>query len=229
MVNDRYLGDIYQNRFSGTDALKKDLIWRELARYLQRFVPVDAPVLDIACGQGEFIRNISALEKWACDMTTSSRLSSDIHFIQANGLHLRDLLPSDYFGCVFLSNYLEHLASSEAVIEQLKVAHSLLKPNGTLVVLQPNIRLVGQAYWDFIDHKTPLTEKSLEEAALLAGFATEKMITRFIPYTTKSRTPQRPSFVRLYLRIKPIWRFMGKQTLYIGRKSERDIDYAALR
>jgi len=105
----------------------------------------------------------------------------------------------------------------------------LLKPNGTLVVLQPNIRLVGQAYWDFIDHKTPLTEKSLEEAALLAGFATEKMITRFIPYTTKSRTPQRPSFVRLYLRIKPIWRFMGKQTLYIGRKSERDIDYAALR
>jgi hypothetical protein len=88
---------------------------------------------------------------------------------------------------------------------------------------------VGQAYWDFIDHKTPLTEKSLEEAAVLSGFTTEKVITRFIPYTTKGRTPQRPSLVRLYLRSKPIWRFMGKQTLYIGRKSERDGDHTASR
>jgi ubiquinone/menaquinone biosynthesis C-methylase UbiE len=176
-------------------------------------------VLDIACGRGEFIRNISAPEKWACDITASSSLSSDIHFVEADGLRLRDVLPNDYFGCVFLSNYLEHLVSSEAVIEQLTIAHSLLRPNGALVVLQPNIRLVGQAYWDFIDHKTPLTEKSLEEATVLVGFTTGKVITRFISYTTKSRTPQRPSLVRLYLRFKPMWRFMGKQTLYIGRKN----------
>ena len=57
-------------------------------------------------------------------------------------------------------------------------------------MLQPNIRLTGAAYWDFIDHKVALTERSLVEAAELCGFETERLIKRFLPYTTKSRLPQ---------------------------------------
>jgi SAM-dependent methyltransferase len=215
----RDIGNIYRNRFSEADSIEKNRIWRELAHYLQRYVPDDAPVLDLACGHGGFIRNITASERWACDIRASSELSSDIQFVQTGGLRLGGLLPKDHFGCVFVSNYLEHLDSSDAVIEQLRIVHALLRSNGTLLVLQPNIRLVGHAYWDFIDHKTPLTEKSLEEAAVLAGFETEKLITRFIPYTTNSRTPQRPTFVRLYLQFKPIWRLMGKQKRQDGRQA----------
>ena len=63
---------------------------------------------------------------------------------------------------------------------------------GALVkmALQPNIRLIGGSYWDFIDHQTALTDKSLAEAATMAGFTTKEVIARFLPYTTKSRLPQ---------------------------------------
>ena len=86
-----------------------------------------------------------------------------------------------------------------------------------MIILQPNIRLTGGAYWDFIDHRTPLTERSLIEAATIAGFREETTITRFLPYTTKGRLPSHPWLVRVYLRFRPAWLLLGRQTLYIGR------------
>jgi hypothetical protein len=87
-----------------------------------------------------------------------------------------------------------------------------------VVILQPNIRLVGGRYWDFIDHQTALTEKSLAEAARMAGFRTRQVIARFLPYTTKSRLPQHPALLRAYLAFPPAWLIFGKQTLYVGEK-----------
>jgi len=113
---------------------------------------------------------------------------------------------------------LEHLPSPADVIEQLRVTTRLLRPGGSVMVLQPNIRLVGGAYWDFIDHKVALTERSLTEAAELAGLTTSRVITRFLPFTTKSRLPQHPLAVRTYLALRPAWFVLGKQTLYLGRR-----------
>ena len=64
-----------------------------------------------------------------------------------------------------------------------------------------------------------LTERSLVEAGDLAGFETERLITRFLPYTTKSRLPEWSALVRAYLAFPPAWRVFGKQTLYVGRRS----------
>ena len=115
-----------------------------------------------------------------------------------------------------MSNYLEHLESSDEVIEQLRVACRLLRPGGRAIVLQPNIRLVGPRYWDFIDHRVALTDRSLLEAAELAGLRTVDLITRFLPYSTKGRLPQSPALVRAYLRLRPAWLVLGRQTLYVG-------------
>ena len=84
-------------------------------------------------------------------------------------------MPTASFGTIFMSNYLEHLESGDAVIEQLRVAAQLLRPGGRLIVLQPNIRLVGPRYWDFIDHRVALTERSLLEAAELAHLRTVEL------------------------------------------------------
>jgi SAM-dependent methyltransferase len=212
-----HLEGVYGQRFSDRDAERKDAVWREIGRYLQRFVAPDAAVLDLACDRGDFIRNVEAGEKWAADMRdVSAHLPAGVRFVETDGLAAGEMLPTGHFDVVFMSNYLEHLPSRDAVVDQLRVVAGLLRPGGRVIVLQPNVRLVGGRYWDFIDHHVALTERSLVEAAGLAGFRTDALVTRFLPYTTKSRLPQSPRLVRAYLRFRPAWLLLGKQTLYVG-------------
>jgi SAM-dependent methyltransferase len=216
------LKEVYEHRFDEADQANKEAIWAELGRYLQRYIDPGARVVDIACDLGYFIRNIRAADRWATDIRdVASTLPPEVHFVRASGLDLAEVLPVETFDLAFFSNYLEHLASTEAVLQQLRVTFSLLKPGGRVLILQPNIRLVGGAYWDFIDHQTALTEKSLAEAAVMAGFETRKVIARFLPYTTKSRFPQHHLLVRAYLNFPPAWLLLGKQTLYLGEKPFR--------
>ena len=216
------LKEVYEQRFSQEDQAGKEAIWRELGRFLQRYIEPDARVVDIACDLGYFIRNIRAADRWATDIRdVGGSLPEDVHFVRASGLDLADVLPNNHFDLAFFSNYLEHLPSTEAVLQQLRVTFSILKPGGRVLILQPNIRLIGGSYWDFIDHQTALTDKSLAEAAVMAGFTTKKVIARFLPYTTKSRLPQHPALVRAYLAFPPAWLVFGKQTLYLGEKPKR--------
>jgi SAM-dependent methyltransferase len=208
--------DLYSNRFTDADARAKNVLWREVCAFLAKYV--DGPVIDIGCDRGYFIRNIAAGDRWASDLRdVSADIPKEVRFVQGGGLDLEQLVPNGYFGTVFMSNYLEHLRTRDDVLEQMRVASALLRPGGRVVVLQPNIRLVGAAYWDFIDHHVALTEKSLVEAAEAAGFQTERLIVSFLPYTTKSRLPQTAGLVRWYLRVPLAWRFLGGQTLYVGR------------
>jgi SAM-dependent methyltransferase len=211
------LDEVYRKRFPEVSRRQKELIWPEIVRYLERWVDPRAPVLDVACDSGYFIRNVHASERWAADLRdVRDELPGDVRFVQANGLDLERHVPTGTFGTVFMSNYLEHLHGPEAVIEQLAVARRLLRAGGRLIVLQPNVRLVGGAYWDFIDHRVALTDRSLAEAGSLAGLDEVLLVPAFLPYSTKSRLPSRPFLVRAYLRFPPAWRFLGRQTLYIA-------------
>jgi SAM-dependent methyltransferase len=215
------LSKLYGNRFSEADAKRKDAIWRVISKHLQRYVDPTQPVLDIGCDRGDFIRHINADEKWGTDLRdVSLSLGGSIRFVQSNGLDVADALPSEYFGTVFMSNYLEHLASADAVLDQLVAAYAVTRPGGRVVILQPNIRLVHEAYWDFLDHRVAMTEKNLREACEAAGYRSERIVVRFLPYTTKSRLPQSDWLVRAYLSFAPARWLLGKQTLYVGVKQE---------
>jgi len=219
MQVERSLDAVYGRRFDDTDEARKQALWEEVARYLQRFVDPSSVVLDVACDRGHFIRSIRAREKWATDLRdVSAHLGKDVRFVQGDGLALPDLVPSAHFDVAFMSNYLEHLPSGEAVIEQFRAVRDILRPGGRAIVLQPNIRLVGGRYWDFIDHTVALTERSLAEAAELAGLVVDRTIVRFLPYTTKSRLPQSRRLVRAYLACRPAWALLGKQTLFIAKR-----------
>lgn len=211
--------DVYTHRFDEAESQGKDELWREIVRYLSRWIDPDAVVLDLGCDRGHFIRQVTARERWGTDVRdVAAHLGPDVRFVRADGLALRDALSAGHFDVVFASNYLEHLAGPDAVVEQLRIAHDLLRSGGRLIVLQPNISLLGGAYWDFIDHRVALNEHSLVEAAELAGFATERVIRRFLPYTTKSRLPQHPLLVRAYLALPLLWLIFGRQTLYVGAR-----------
>ena len=213
------LASVYERRFSDEESARKHALWKVLCRHLQRYVGPDAAVLDVACDRGYFIENIIARERWATDVRDMSEfLSEGVRFVQADGLTLDRHLPHDSFDLVFMSNYLEHLGSGGEVVRQFEVTRALLRPGGSVLVLQPNIRLVGGAYWDFIDHKVALTERSLAEAAELAGLRTTRVVTRFLPYTTKGRLPTSARLARLYLALRPAWFLLGKQTLFEAQR-----------
>jgi SAM-dependent methyltransferase len=216
---DQDLPAIYARRFSDADSPRRGEVWREITRFLQRYIDPASTVLDLACDRGAFINVVAARERIAVDLRdVRAHLAPGVRFVQSDGLAILDQIVAGSVDVVFMSNYLEHLASADEVIAQLKVVRQVLRPGGRAIILQPNIRLVGGSYWDFLDHKTPLTEKSLEEAAQTAGLETEEMITRFLPYTTKSKFPQNPWLVRGYLAFRPAWWVLGRQTLYVGRR-----------
>ena len=88
------LDELYEARFDEREVSAKDVVWREIARYLQRCVDPTAPVLDIACDRGHFIRYVDAAERWATDIRDMPRaLPADVRFVQASGLDLRRLRP----------------------------------------------------------------------------------------------------------------------------------------
>ena len=215
-------GSVYDLRFGERERSAKEAVWREIGQFLQRrWIPESSRVLDIATDMGYFIRNITAAERWASDLRdTSAHMPDGVRFVQSDGLSLAKVVPTDYFDVVFMSNYLEHLDSAESVIEQLRVVRQLLRPGGRVVILQPNVKLVGASYWDFIDHRVPLTEQSLIEAASFAGFRTVHVIGRFLPYSVKGRLPASPALVRAYLAFPPAWWLLGKQTLYVGERRD---------
>jgi len=210
---------VYQQRWTEVELRNVNRVWETLVKkFFQPIVGKDAKVLDIGCGFCHFLNNLQAKEKVGVDANPVARYyaSDDVTFHSTADLSLKTL-QNQYFDCIFISNFLEHLENSMAVIELLKRVKELLRPEGKLIILQPNFRLVGAAYFDFIDHKTILTNKSLEEALALTGFTIQSKIIRFLPYTTKSRIPQHPMLVRFYLWFRPLWFFMGKQSLFVAR------------
>lgn len=88
------------------------------------------------------------------------------------------------------------------------------------MVLQPDIRWTGAAFWDFLDHKLPVTLPRLVEACALAGLRLERAIPRFLPYTMSGRMPSPPCLVKAYLKLLPVsgWLF-GKQAFAVFRRT----------
>jgi SAM-dependent methyltransferase len=211
---------LYDFRFSEAERLQKDRLWQVLCRnFLQRYVPVDGTVLDLACGLGEFSRHIVARRRIAVDLNPAARtlLPEAVEFHQGPADALTFLGTGAVDVC-FSSNFLEHLPSKDVVSAVLREVHRVLKPGGRYVVIQPNIRYASREYWDFYDHHTALSHLSCAEGFSLAGFEIEEVIPRFLPFTTKTRVPANPTMLRLYLALKPAWRIFGKQFLLVGRK-----------
>lgn len=214
-----YVLSIYADRFDKS-AEKRNVMWQVLCQdYFQKLIKPDDTVLDLAAGYCEFINNIRCQQKIAVDLNekTKAKADKDVKVYQA----LSTNLPKNLTGkidVVFTSNFFEHLDSKNELIDTLKEVHRVLKPDGRIMVLQPNIRLVGNKYWDYVDHTLPLTEKSLFEALYLTGFEVAYQKVRFLPYTANSRIPASPWLIKLYLKLPFAQFLMGKQTFVVALK-----------
>lgn len=217
--------EIYSKRFSDTQEKTRQATWRVLIdKFFQPRISKDSVVVDIGAGDGHFIKNIVARKRIAVDLSPHVRALSaegiEVHVQPATVFANLISEPADF---IFMSNFLEHLPTKQLVLDVLDECSKALKPGGQVMILQPNIRYVGPAYWDYIDHHIALTEHSLVEALDISGYTVKELIPRFLPYTAKSKVGFLASafpglMVQLYLSFPPLWRIFGQQTFIVGRK-----------
>jgi SAM-dependent methyltransferase len=209
---------VYGHRWNEAQLANVARVWRVLARdFFQQMIAPSDHVLDIGCGFCHFLNNVRAAERVGVDANpgAAKHAGDGVRFVHTADLSLREL-PDGHFDFIFLSNFLEHLDSSKDVLALLRRARQLLRRGGRIVILQPNFRLLGYRYFDFIDHRTILTDTNLQEALECCGFRVQSKRIRFLPYTTKSRLPMHPLLVKLYLMIPPAQWIMGKQSLFVA-------------
>jgi SAM-dependent methyltransferase len=204
---------LYEARFSDQERSAKNRVWEVLCqRFFQRYVPETATVLDLACGFGEFSRNIRAGCKLAVDQNSrvESLLPVDVQFHAASATDLAPIQSSTVDVC-FTSNFFEHLPSKKAMDEVLQEVWRVLRDGGTFMALQPNIRYSFRRYWDFYDHSLALSHLSAREGFEMNGFRVVQLIPRFVPFSTKSSLPSHPALVRVYLALPWLWPVFGRQ------------------
>lgn len=218
------LDKLYSNRFSEEERRQKLKMWQVLCdRFFSRYIGKNDDILDPAAGYCEFINCIHPDGKGkriACDLNPDTvsfaREGVETHICSAESL---DFLENKSVDTVYVSNFFEHIKDKEMIIKILQEFNRVLRKGGTLLLMHPNIRYAYREYWDFFDHHTALSDKSMVEALNIAGgYKVEKIVPQFMPYTTKSKIPMFPFLVRLYLHTPLMWHIMGKQMFIVAKK-----------
>jgi len=210
---------LYEHRFSGSEECRRK-VWNILVSdWFSQFIPKDGAVLDLGCGYGEFINQVTSPKRYAMDLNPNSKrfLEPEISLFEQD-CSLRWPLADNTLDMIFSSNFFEHLPSKSKLKETLKEAWRCLRPGGRVVALGPNIKYLPGAYWDFWDHFLPLTELSMAEGFQMAGFTIERNVARFLPYTMSGGQRYPLFLLRAYLRLPFIWPIFGQQFLVVAKK-----------
>jgi SAM-dependent methyltransferase len=218
------LDRIYENRFPASERAERAKLWETICRsFFDRYVPRDGTVLDVGAGYCDFINNIRAARRLVVDLNpdTVRAAAEGVEVFTLPLERLGEVIEPSSLDLAFASNVFEHLRSPDILLEILGALRTSLRPGGQLIIMQPNVRALGGAFWDFVDHTLPLTDKGMAEALEITGFEIVERRARFLPYTTKSHLPRWSFLVRLYLALRPAQWLMGKQMLLVARRPGR--------
>jgi SAM-dependent methyltransferase len=209
---------IYRYRFRDVSQRERAAVWREIAAFVHRELGEPERVLDPAAGRGELINAVPARERWAVDRVAHEQgtFAPGVRLLVADVM--RADLPAEHFDAVWVSNFLEHLPSQDAVAAFLERMHGVLRPGGRIAVMGPNFRHCAREYFDMADHTVVLTHRAVAEHLYGAGFEPERVLARFLPYSFTGRLPASAGLTRMYLRTPLAWRVLGKQFLVVGRR-----------
>jgi SAM-dependent methyltransferase len=210
---------LYEYRFRDVDQGARASVWREIAPFIHEQLGHPRRVLDPAAGRGEFINAVPAQERWAIDQVAYAEGTYEAG-VKAVVSDIFDAeLPAEHFEGVFVSNFLEHLLTQEAVATFLGRMRDAVAPGGRIAIMGPNFRYCPREYFDMADHTLIFTHRAIAEHLYAAGFEPERIEPRFLPYSFTGRLPPSPMLTRRYLRTPLAWRVVGKQFLVIGRRA----------
>jgi len=194
-------------------------VWRVLVReFFGPRIPEQSTVVDVGAGPCLFINEVKAARRIAVDAnpTLAQSAAPGVETVVDGDVDLPSIADGTA-DTVFMSNFLEHLASPAEVLRALCAARRILRTGGELLVLQPNFRLCPERYFDFVDHAVIVTDRGLVEGLEATGFEVRELRVRFLPFTSKSRLPKWPWAVGLYLKLRPLQWLLGGQTFVRAR------------
>lgn len=214
--------DYYRTRFGNKDNIRRLSMWKILCEsFLQKYIRKSDVVLDMGAGYCEFINTIKCRKKIAVDINPDTKEFSNKN-VKVVASHALKVPPkyNSTIDVLFMSNFLEHLDSNEEVLAVLEKTYALLRNGGKVIIIQPNIDLVKESYWDFSDHKVALNTRSVKEVLKITGFTVDTFIERFLPYTTKKiNLPFGDFLLKIYLIIPPFLRPFAGQSFIVAMKS----------
>ncbi|MGH2991498.1 MAG: class I SAM-dependent methyltransferase [Solirubrobacterales bacterium] len=209
---------LYEYRFRDVDQRTREAVWRPIAAFVHDQLGRPARVLDPAAGRCEFINAVAAEERWAVDRMSFPEGVARPGTRMVVGDVMQVELPDSHFDGVFVSNFLEHLPSADAVAGFLARMRDAMEPGARIAVMGPNYRHCAREYWDCADHTLALTDVAIEEHLYAAGLPPRRSIPRFLPYSFRGRLPASERLTRAYLGAPPLWRVLGKQFLVIAER-----------
>jgi SAM-dependent methyltransferase len=198
---------------------KREVLWAVLCEhYFSKFIRPDFHVLELGAGYANFINNVRCARRTAVD------LWAKMPDYAAPGVDARvgsvaDLgfLPDASVDLAFASNLFEHLIQDDFA-KTLAQLRRKLKPDGTLIIVQPNYKRAYKEYFDDYTHVSVYSDVSLCDFLAANGFEILECRAGFLPFSVKSGLPVSPALIRLYL-ASP-WKPLAKQMLIrakIGR------------
>jgi SAM-dependent methyltransferase len=193
-------------------------VWKVVAAHLSPYIPPQARVLEIGAGYCDWINSVAAAERVAVDIWPglSGFAGAAVQPVVLDASCDLRTLGESTFDVVLASNVLEHFAPDVAGRVTADIA-AVLKPQGRVIVVQPNFRLAWRRYFDDYTHRAIFTDVSLPSLLRANGFEIERVEARFLPYSMReSRLPIRAWMVGAYMHstFKP----MAGQMLVIARR-----------
>jgi SAM-dependent methyltransferase len=210
---------MYEYRFKGVDQARRQAVWNEISVDIYRRMGRPSIILDPSAGRCEFLNALSDSERWSVDQVDNSSFRDpSIRALMSNIFEAE--LPSCFFDGVFASNFLEHLESPQQVARFLNLMRKAMVPGGRIAILGPNFRYCSREYFDCADHILALTDVSVAEQLYASGYAIDKIIPRYLPFSFRGILPPSRRLTRLYLRSPLAWHLLGKQFLVVATKEE---------
>jgi len=206
----------YKSRYVWNNDRK--VVWKEIVRYLSKFIPENGTVLDIGAGYCDFINNVEAKKRIALDYSPDLAKYAGKDVVQINSA-VTDMskVSTGLVDVVFASNLFEHLTDEDLEKTMLEVKR-VLKNSGRLILMQPNYRLSYKTYFDDPTHKKVFSDVALKAFLVSFDMEIELERPRFLPFSLKSRPsiiPVSPLLIRAYLN-SPVKPFAG-QMLFVAK------------
>ncbi len=196
---------------------KREVVWKEIIRYLKDYFPKNGSVLDLGSGYCQFINNVPSRNRFALDKYLDPKRFAGKNVVPLFGDSslIKKKVVDNSLDLVFASNFVEHLEFKE-LEKYMVVILSKLKPNGKLILLQPNYRLSYKEYFDDYTHIKEWSDVGIKDYLESKGFVISLSIPGFLPFSMKSKLPISRFLIWFYLRspIKPF----AKQMLIIAKK-----------